>query len=233
MNPTPTPMPDVGLETLWEHISIPRPEDRPIVLAWILATRNNIPAPILLIEGGPDSGKTDIVTRLVSLVSSAEVQRGVPGWYELMVAFAGGDKRAVAFDDVFELSGGKKQQMVRLLLGVTMTSYDRCVTIRANAVLGGLVMPDGHFDRGMSHAVMCLESQGKRTSDDAWGNDMPGILWAILELDARVAMLGRQVVDIHPSLIRMLDFCQILEGVDTVLGTHSLDFFHKEALTVK
>jgi len=230
---TPTPMPDVGLETLWDHISIPRPEDRPIVLAWILATRNNIAAPILLIEGGPDSGKTDIVTRLVSLVSSAEVQRGVPGWYELMVAFAKGDKHAVAFDDVFELSGGKKQQMVRLLLGMTMLSYDRRATIRANVILGGLVMPDGLFDKGMSHAVMCLESQGKRTSDDAWGNDMPGILWAILELDARVAMLGRQFVDIHPSLIRMLDFCQILEGVDTVLGTHSLDFFHREALAVK
>jgi len=220
---TPTPMPDVDLSTLFLHIPIER-YHRSIVLAWILATRNNVPAPILVIDGSPHSSKTATIARLNTLVSPTNVQRDIPsGWYELMIAFAQ-SYNAVAFDNISPtLSQSTKQHLVQLLFGVTMTSYDQSSTIQANVILTGQTSLDGMFKRGMSHTITCLG--GELTSDDVWAEELPGILWSLLELDARVATLGQLEVSVSPTFTLMLDFCRILAAVDQILGTHGFDAY--------
>jgi hypothetical protein len=228
-------MPDINLDSLWDHVAVPRPL-RAITLAWILSTRNGIQAPILLLAGGPHSGKTATITRLNELVSGAKVLRGVPErWWQLMEVFAG-HEGAVAFDDVQPLSEARRAQLVQMMRGVRLErpSDGRRATIRANIMLAGeqfFGASQGAFSDGMSTMLVLLVGSDKRTRDEHWQRELPGILWSLIELDARVATLGTsREVDIHPDLVPMIGFCQVLDAVDEILGTHGLDFYHMTGL---
>lgn len=233
---TPTPMPDINLDSLWDHVAVPRPL-RAITLAWILSTRNGIQAPILLLVGGPHSGKTATITRLNELVSGTKVLRDVPErWWQLMEVFARAHKGVVAFDDVQPLSETRRAQLVQMMRGMKLKrcSDGREVSIKANIMLAGehfFGASQGAFGDGMSTMLILLVGNDKRTRDEHWQRELPGILWSLIELDARVATLGpSREVDIHPDLIPMIGFCRVLDAVDEILGTHGLDFYHMTAL---
>lgn len=238
MNPTPTPDPNVTLDTLFEHIKIRGGRSqRAVVLAWILATRNNVPAPILVITG-PSSSPA--ITRLNDLVSSAPVLQAMPDqWWAAMEIFAISSlhERVVAFGEVKSF----RPQMIetralwhitQLVQGWTITRYDgQKFFIRSNAIIeASWPFFVNNFSEGMSHLVTTIGV--KTTSEKSWEDQKPGIMWALLELDARVAAaLGSTWVDTDLQIAPMREFCRILDAVDQVLnGTHGLALYRTEAM---
>ena len=235
--PTPTPNPNVTLDTLFEHIKIRGGRSqRAVILAWILATRNNVPAPILVITG-PSSSLA--LTRLNALVSSAPVMRGaIPEpWWAVMQIFASASQheRVVAFDETQDsIDTRTLWHIAQLVQGWTLARHfdARELFIRANVMLA-TNWPYGwrdKFGEGMSYLVGI--STVKSTGEKRWEQEKPGIMWALLELDARVAAaLGSTWVDTDLQIAPMREFCRILDAVDQVLnGTHGLALYRTEAM---
>jgi len=237
---TPTPMPGITLDTLFEHIKIKGGRSqRAVILAWILATRNNVPAPILVVTG-PSSPLA--LTRLNELVSSVPVLQELPEqWWAVMQIFAisSQHERVVALGE--SQSFGIKMIKMRtlhhitqLVQGWTITRYDgRELFIRANALIeASWPYFAKNFSEGMSHLM--TTAGGKSTSAKSWEDQKPGIMWALLELDARVAAaLGSTWIDTDLQIAPMFEFCRILDAVDEVLdGAHGLALYRTEAMAL-
>ncbi|WP_370501191.1 toprim domain-containing protein [Mycolicibacterium sp. jd] len=235
------PAPRAGeLAALWEFVAVAA-EDRPLVLAWLVAAlvQVDVPHPILALLAEQGATKSTVTRVLVSLVDPSAVPlrqppRDIDGWTTAAAA-----SWVVALDN---LSGsvpdwlsdclcrastgdGSVKRALYTDSDVAVTSFRRCVIV--NGV--DLVVDKGDLAERVLPVELPRVTK-RRAEDDvtaAWEAVRPGVFGALLDLAAQVhhRLPGVKVAE----LPRMADFAKVLAAVDEVLGTEGLERYRDRA----
>lgn len=235
------PAPRAGeLAALWEFVAVAA-EDRPLVLAWLVAAlvQVDVPHPILALLAEQGATKSTVTRVLVSLVDPSAVPlrqppRDIDGWTTAAAA-----SWVVALDN---LSGsvpdwlsdclcrastgdGSVKRALYTDSDVAVTSFRRCVIV--NGV--DLVVDKGDLAERVLPVELPRVTK-RRAEDDvtaAWEAARPGVFGALLDLAAQVhhRLPGVKVAE----LPRMADFAKVLAAVDEVLGTEGLERYRDRA----
>lgn len=235
------PIPHLGkLSKLWEFVAVAE-EDRPLVLAWLVAAlvQTDVPHPILALLAEQGATKSTVTRVLVSLVDPSAVPlrqppRDIDGWTTAAAA-----SWVVALDN---LSGavpawlsdclcrastgdGSVKRALYTDSDVAVTSFRRCVIVNGVDLI---------VDKGdLAERVLPVELPRvtkRRAEDDvtaAWEKARPGVFGALLDLAANVH--HRLPTVMVADLPRMADFAKVLAAVDEALGTNGLARYRERA----
>ena len=235
------PPPHTGdLSVLWQFVGVDE-QDRPLVLAWLVAAlvQVDVPHPILALLAEQGSAKSTVTRILVSLVDPSAVPLRQPprdpdGW-----TTAASASWVVALDNLSgTVSDWLSDCLCRASTGdgsvkrALYTDHDVAVTsFRRCAIVNGV---DLIVDRGdLAERVLGvgLPRVTTRRSEDelaaAWDTARPGVLGALLDLAAEVH--HRLAAIEVTNLPRMADFAKVLAAVDEILGTTGLTRYRQRA----
>lgn len=229
----PTPERDGDLTTLWRWANV-EPDDRPLTLAWLIATLYPaMPHPVLGLFGEQGTGKTTLMRLFVSLLDASPVPyRKPPRDADSWVTAASGSW-IVALDNLSVITDWLSDTLCRAVTGegdvrrrlytdnsLAVFSFIRCV-ILSGIDLGSL---NGDLaDRLLPISLHRIADADRRSEARMWTEfqaDHARLLGAVLDLAASVASVLPSVdLGAHP---RMADFARILAAVDQVMGTDGL-----------
>ena len=228
----PLPLPQRGgdSETLWDYLNV-TPEDRPLVMAWLVAALEpDIPHPVLAFFGQQGSGKTTALKRVVQLIDdSAAPIRKPPRDTETWVTAAGGSW-IVALDNVSNIRPELSDALCRGVTGdgdvrrKLYTDADlQAFAFRRVIALSGIDV--GSLAGDLDERVLAItldpipdeDRREERYLEESWRLARPMILGTLLDLAATV--LAR-LEHVQPKrLPRMADFARIVIAVDEVIGS--------------
>jgi energy-coupling factor transporter ATP-binding protein EcfA2 len=236
----PVPEPGGTLEELWPLLNV-TPDDRPLVLAWLVAALlPDVPHPVLALRGEQGSGKSTATRTLAALLDPSPAQvrkppRDVDGW---VTAAAG--SWVVGVDNVSELRDWWSDALCRAVTGdgdVRRRLYsdaDLAVfSFRRVALLNGIdlgAVRDDLAERLLTVELHRITDRGRKLDAqlaEQWQAAHPRILGALLTLAARVLdRLEHLTLDRLP---RMADFARVLAAVDEALDTDALTAYGRQA----
>lgn len=241
--PLPTPAERGGLDALWGLIPID-PQDRPLLLAWLIAAlRPNVAHPLLILSGEAGAGKTTAARIVAGLLDpSAAGVRAMPAdpadWHVAMAA-----SWIATFDNATVLSGWQVDALCRAVTGdamikrrlytdddVVAIAYRRPVIITSvdlGAMRGDLA------DRTLLLPLRRIPEDRRRGDEDVdaeWRTHQPVILAGLLDLAAAALDIAGSI---NPGWSpRMTDFWRVLLAVDGVLGTDGARRYVERARSV-
>ena len=232
----PEPERDGKLNDLYSWLNVSE-EDRPLVVAWLVAALYaDIPHPVLLLTGEQGSGKTTAHKILVQILDPSPVLvRKPPRDPETWVTTAAGSW-IVGLDNMSTISPWLSDSICRAVTGegdirrqlytdgdLAIFAYRRCV------ILNGIDIGATRGDLAERMIPIWLESisdvdrKGEDGIQVAWELAHPRILGAILNLAASVASnLSSTSLNSKP---RMADYARILATVDQILDTNGLNTY--------
>lgn len=237
----PTPAYTGDLDRLWAHLNV-APEDRPLVLAWLVATfvDPDMPHPVLAMFGEQGTGKSTASRRLVELADPSPVPlRKPPRDAESWVTAAAGSW-VVGLDNLSTVADWLSDSLCRAATGegdvkrqlytdgqLAVFAFRRCILL--NGIDVGALRGD-LADRVLMvnlQRITEAERLTERQLTDEWSSDYPVILAALFDLVAGVMVV---LPSVHlANKPRMADFARVLAGVDHVLGTQGLARFAGQA----
>lgn len=238
------PQPQVGsVDPLWDFVGVDV-EDRPLVLAWLVAAlvQVDVPHPILALLAEQGSAKSTVTRILVSLIDPSVVPLRQPprdpdGWttaasasWVVALDNLSGSVPAWLSDCLCRASTGDGNVKRALYTDsdVAVTAFRRCMII--NGV-------DLNIDRGdLAERILVapLPRVTTRRSEDelaaAWERTRPGVLGGLLDLAAEVLYRLPDVV--VADLPRMADFAKVLAVIDKVLDTDALSRYRDQVTSL-
>jgi hypothetical protein len=232
------PIPDRNgnLDALWSLCNIP-PDERPLVLAWLLATfMPDTACPILALVGEQGCAKSTSARVLASLVDPSMPQLRRPPTTDVdwpMVAHA---SRVVALDNMSHVPDRLSDGLCRAVTGdgdvrrrlysdgnVVPFAFKKAILL--NGISLGLLRGD-LAERTLSCSLSTIPPE-QRKLDAEINADLeqfgPQLLGALFNLMVRV--LGEMPNVKLPGKPRMSDFAVVVAAVDRVLGTNGLDTY--------
>ena len=229
------------LNTLWQFVNV-APQDRPIVLAWLVAAliTPTRPNPILALFGEQGAGKTSAAKRIAALVDPSRPAVHPParddeGWIMTVQS-----SHIVAFDNLSAVPLWLSDALCRAVTGggvVRRKKYtDNEVMIfeaQKSLILTGIDVGSLRGDLAERVAKVNLRripTHQRRTDDEldrAWQQAVPTILGALLHL-ASAVLRHRPTVQLD-ELPRMADFAVTLAAVDAMIGSSGLDHYHRQS----
>jgi hypothetical protein len=229
------PHPVAGdLAELWEWVNVAE-EDRPLILAWLIAALiPEIPHPVLAISGEQGTGKSTVMKVLVRLLDETPVpDRKPPKDAESWISAANGSW-IVGLENLSEIQPWLSDSICRAVTGggdvrrKLYTDGDLAVfafrrVIAFNGIDVGAVRGD-LADRLIPIELHRIDDESRLEEDElwpAWAEVHPRLLGAILDLAAGVAA-GLHSVRLARKP-RMADFARVLAAVDAELGTGGLN----------
>lgn len=241
----PYPVPEgVGdLSLLWNHLNVD-PDDRPLVLGWVVAALvlENVPHPVLYLGGEHGTAKTSAARVIQSLVDPTTADtRNLPSDEGAWVATVR-QGWALTFDNLGELSRGMNDGLCKLSTGDTIvrrvlyttddasaTKAYRPLIITAINLTG--VQPD--LEDRMVRIELSAIPPGKRRLkkevEASWERDRSRVLAGLLDLAAKVHHRLPDVVT-PEGFSRMADFHQVVAAIDDVQGTSGADRYQDAAV---
>jgi hypothetical protein len=231
------------ISRLWEFVPVDE-DDRPLVLAWLVAVLVlvGVPHPILALIAEQGMTKSSATRCLVSLVDPSPVPlrkppRDADGWIT-----AANASWVVALDNMSgTLPPWLSDSLCRAVTGdgdvrrQLYTDSDVAVlAIRRCIIMNGVDLAIEQGDLAERVAPVDLKRPTKRRSEDdlteAWSGARPHILGGLLDLAAR-ALDILPTVDV-PDLPRMADFAKVLAAVDIELGSSGLERYRERSRRV-
>lgn len=241
----PYPVPEVAsdLGLLWNHLNVD-PDDRPLVLGWVVAALvlENVPHPVLYLGGEHGTAKTSAARVIQSLVDPTTADtRNLPSDEGAWVATVR-QGWALTFDNLSELSKGMNDGLCKLSTGDTIvrrvlyttddasaTKAYRPLVITAINLTG--VQPDleDRMVRIELSAIPPSKRRLKKEVEASWERDRPYVLAGLLDLAAKV---HHRLPDIAApeGFSRMADFHQVVAAIDDVQGTSGADRYQDAAV---
>lgn len=230
------PAPERGgkLEELWQWLHV-TPEDRPLVLAWIVAVfYPNIPHPIVGLFGEQGSGKTTNLRLLVQLLDPSPVPyRKPPKDADSWITAAAGSW-LVGLDNLSAVNAWLSDTLCRAVTGegdvrrklysdsdLATFSFRRCIAL-TSIDLGST--PGDLAERLLPATLDVIPEEARRDETTMWAeweDTHPRLLGAILDLVAGVAGVLPTVS--ARRLPRMADYARILAAVDQLHSTQGFD----------
>lgn len=219
-----------GVDELWRFAAI-QPEDRPLVLAWLVSTliQPNTPHPILQLKGEQGTAKSSSSRTLIDLVDPSAVPlRNAPRNEDDFVTMASASW-AFAVDNLSAFSAWLSDALCRASTGagsvkralytdheVAAISFLRCMIING-ITLGGL--RGDLAERVVAVELQTIDPAERKAEADLqaeWVDAKPRILGGLLDLAAKVhAKLPTIRLQESP---RMADFAKVLAAVDELTG---------------
>lgn len=238
----PVPIRGKGGPRLWEFIGI-APEDRPILLAVLVAAlvQVDVPHVVLHLAAEQGSAKSTTTRNLVDLIDPSSVPLRQPPRDPATWVTAASASWVVGLDNLAgDIDGWFSESLCRASTGdgdvrralytdsdVSVTSFRRCVIgngIDVTPVKGDLA------ERFVTVKLPRITHRRTESEyDAAWREARPEIFAALLDLAAKVHnLLPTIVVD---DLPRMADFAKVLAAVDQVMKTKGLARYREQART--
>lgn len=230
----PTPVRGGSLDVLWRWLNVSE-EDRPLVLAWLVAALYPaIPHPVLAFFGEQGTGKSTASRMLVSIVDpSPALLRKAPRDAEGWVTAASGSW-IVGLDNLSTAPDWLSDSLCRAVTGdgdVRRKLYtDGDLTVfafRRALVLNGIdlgALRGDLAERLLAINLDLISEEDRRSEEELWAGWTevhPRLLGAVLTLAASVASVRPSV---HlGSKPRMADFAELLAATDKALGTTGYD----------
>lgn len=239
------PVPEVvgDLDLLWEHLNVD-PDDRPLVLGWVVAALvlENVPHPVLYLGGEHGTAKTSAARVIQSLVDPTTADtRNLPSDEGAWVATVR-QGWALTFDNLSELTKGMNDGLCKLSTGDTIVRRVLYTTDDASATkayrpliitainLSG-VQPDleDRMVRIELSAIPPSKRRLKKEVEASWERDRPRVLAGLLDLAAKV---HHRLPDVATpeGFSRMADFHQVVAAIDDVQGTSGADRYQDAAV---
>ncbi len=232
------PVPERGgsLDDLWRRINV-RPEDRPLLLAYLVAALEpDLPHPVLTLLGEQGTGKTTTAKLLVTLLDPSPVPtRKPPRDAESWVTAAQGSW-LVCLDNLSDVPPWLSDSICRAVTGdgdvrrKLYTDGDHAVfafrrVVMINSIDLGATR--GDLAERMLPVHLDVIHEDQRLGEDeiwpTWEQEHPKILGALLDLAAGIAGVLPSVR--LASKPRMADFAKRIAAVDQVLGTSGLEHY--------
>ncbi len=236
----PEPVPGGSLDELWDYVNV-RADDRPLVLAWLVAALlPRIPHPIAALTGEQGTGKSTASRCLVSIIdpATAAVRRAPDKEETWSTAVAG--SWVVALDNLSTLPPWLSDALCRAVTGdadVRRRLYSNSdlevVHYRRVLIMNGIGwgnIPADLEERTIVFELAVIPPDQRREEADfwaAWARAHPRILGALLDLTAGVLAQRDQVR--LARLPRMADFGRVVATVDHILGTDGLGHYWQQA----
>lgn len=241
--PYPVPEGESDLALLWDHLNVD-PDDRPLVLGWVVAALvlENVPHPVLYLGGEHGTAKTSAARVLQSLVDPTTADtRNLPSDEGVWVATVR-QGWALTFDNLSELSKGMNDGLCKLSTGDTIVRRILYTTDEASATkayrpliitainLTG-VQPDleDRMVRIELSAIPPSKRRLKKEVEASWERDRSRVLAGLLDLAAKVHHRLPDVVT-PEGFSRMADFHQVVAAIDDVQGTSGADRYQDAAV---
>ncbi|WP_133258907.1 hypothetical protein [Mycolicibacter senuensis] len=241
--PYPVPEGESDLALLWDHLNVD-PDDRPLVLGWVVAALvlENVPHPVLYLGGEHGTAKTSAARVLQSLVDPTTADtRNLPSDEGAWVATVR-QGWALTFDNLSELSKGMNDGLCKLSTGDTIVRRILYTTDEASATkayrpliitainLTG-VQPDleDRMVRIELSAIPPSKRRLKKEVEASWERDRSRVLAGLLDLAAKV---HHRLPDVATpeGFSRMADFHQVVAAIDDVQGTSGADRYQDAAV---
>ena len=234
-----------SLDPLWNYVAV-EPEDRPLVVAWLVSAlvQPHTPHAILQFLGEHGTAKSTSTRSLIDLVDPSTVPiRKAPRNEDDWVVAASGSW-AVALDNLSTIADWLSDALCRASTGdgsvrrqlytdadLAVLAFRRCIIFNGISV-GGL--RGDLADRVLAAELQVIPKsrrQPEETMKARWERDRPIVMGALLDLAAEVHNLLADVV--LESSPRMADFAKVLRCVDDVTGWDGfgryLGAFHRQA----
>ena len=229
MLPLPEPTRGVSIDALWPYLNV-RPEDRPLLLAWLtnafLATG---PYPVLIVNGEQGTAKsTSCKVVRGSIDPHVTPLRGLPKDEQQLMIAAGGSGM-LAFDNVSALDNWQSDALCRIATGGGFSTRQlytdeeevhikACKPILFNGIEDMATRGD-LLQRSIHLELPVIPDDRRRDEGRFWRAfeaDQPGILGALLDLlaGALAALPGIQLA----RMPRMADFALWGEAVHQAAG---------------
>lgn len=240
----PTPERGGHLDDLWRFLNV-RPDDRPVVLAWLVAALGwpGIPHPVLGVFGEQGTGKSTASRTLVSLVDPSPVPLRKPPRDAEQWVTAAASSWVVGVDTVSKVPEWLSDSLCRAVTGdgdVRRALYTdgglSVFNFRRVLLLNGIDLGSLRGDLAERTLTVTLGRIGstKRVTEadlsGQWEQTYPRLLGALLDLvvNVRRALLGVHLTETP----RMADYARVLAGVDVVLGSAGLSRFAQQAASM-
>jgi len=235
--PLPTPTRSGSIDQLWHLLNV-APEDRPLILAWLLCVlAEGMPHPILGLWGEQGTGKTSAAKMLTLLDPTGAGVQKAPRDAEAWITTASGSW-IVALDNISALPEWLSDSLCRAVTGagdvrrqlysdadLVIFAVKRCL-ILTGIDLGAV---RGDFaDRLLPVTLHRIDDDARLEDDalsEAWEQSYPAILGAVLDLAASLKQLLPSVELARKP--RMADYARRLAAVDQLLGTEGLAHYLK------
>jgi Bifunctional DNA primase/polymerase, N-terminal len=236
------PEPQTGgtLAELWTMLNV-APDDRPLVLAWLLTAllTPDLPCPVLALTGEQGTGKTTATKRTAALADPTHPQvRRSPKDGEAWVSAATGS-RVVALDNMSSIPEWLSDALCRAVTGdgdVRRRLYSdgdyHVVSFRRAVVVNGIDLGTVRDDLAerlltVQLARITEEHRGRESElERRWEQAHPSLLGAVLDLAVQVLAVRDTTCPTH--LPRMADFAHTLATIDHVLGTDGLTRYRQQ-----
>ncbi len=232
----PTPMSAGQLDDLWSLCNV-APEDRPLVLAWLLATfLPDVACPILVLGGEQGCAKSTTARVLASIVDPCHPQLRRPPASDVDWPAVAQVSRVVALDNMSHVSDWLSDSLCRAVTGdgdvrrrlysdgnVVPFAFQRAILL--NGISLGSLRGD-LAERTLACTLDVIPKERRRLDAEINGDLArlrPLLLAALLDLLSEV-LRALPHVDL-PSRPRMADFAVLLAAVDQCLGTRGLDAY--------
>jgi hypothetical protein len=209
-----------------------QPEDRPLVLAWLVAVLlAQPPYAIGALTGEQGAGKSTTTRTMRSLIDPAKAALRGPPRDERDLVIAANASGIVAFDNISTLPERLSDALCRLATGAGFSTralytdseeflFEGARPILLTGITKYVQRPD-LMDRALPFRVLPLEG-GRVTEDDFYATlaSVHGqILGALLDLAARAqARLADARVVLGPIALRMADFAKVGVAVELAQG---------------
>ena len=237
--PFPRPKNGGDFSKLFSIINVPKDQEG-MVLGFIIASYfENIPHPILGLNGEQGSGKSGTAKRLISLIdpTPASLQsppKDLTNWIELAAG-----SYAISLDNLSKVYDWLSDSLCRASTGDSLVKRqhysDKDLVVyqfRRVIILNGInltILKDDLADRILPISLPVITSNHRKYEVDLendWTSAFPEIFGGILTLCAKV-LESYELVKLS-ELPRMADFARILRAIDIVRGTDSLTSYLDE-----
>lgn len=242
--PMVTPARGGDVTELWDLLNVSVP-DRPIVLAWLVATLYDpdVAHPILAVMGEQGTGKSSASSALVNLVDPSRAPvRKVPKDEDAWVTAAQGSW-VVGLDNLSAIPAWLSDALCRGATGdadvrrrlhtdgdLEVFSFRRCILL--NGIDVGAMRGD-LADRTALVNLDLIPAERRREEGDlraAWDDTRPRLLGSLLDTVADVmAELPHVTLTEKP---RMADFARLMATLDKINGTSGLTRWQDTAQTM-
>ncbi|MEE9451229.1 MAG: hypothetical protein V3V61_00565, partial [Gammaproteobacteria bacterium] len=195
MRALPQPVSGRTLDTLWSFVNIPDPQDRKLVVVWLLeCLRADTPFPILLLQGEQGCAKSTTQQRLRALIDPSRIDlRSAPRKIE-DIFISAANNWCVSYNNLSHLSTQEQDAFCILATGggyatrqLFTTAEEMVIEIKRPVILNGignLVTAQDLIDRCIALELPSITDQQRKTEtelNDAFATVYPELLGALLD----------------------------------------------------